>query len=708
MDDPAPPSPPMALTGAETADPPPAKKAKVDHDSETTPPDPVAETQAEDAKDAKDAENVPDSDTPLDPSLESKNDESSSGKKERPADLAKFWKTVEDDPADFTGWTYLLQFVDANANEDEAREAYEAFLFRYPYCYGYWKKYADYEKRREHPDRCQRVFDQGLKAIPLSADLWLHYLNHIKVEEKDRPEFVRAQFERAVAACGREWRSDKLWDSYVKWEKEGQNQVKVMDLYDRILSNPTQGLAHQFDMFKDFVKEVHPKDMLAVDEFLALRKEVLSALKAEKAPASTDNPAEAAEAEPAEPEVPILSEEEENQALREKLIHQRKKMYKDTEEKSQERWKFEDQIKRPYFHMKPLERGQLKNWKEYLDHEITERKKEGGDEEAVVILFERCLIACALYEEFWQKYAQWLQERRGDHVEAIRDVYRRATTHHLPTKVDIHVQYAAFEEEQGQYETSLAILKKIQKEHPNLLSLALRQINIERRQGNVEAVHRLYEESIDKFKPPTKSDLAIKYSRFVRLHLRDFPKAKAIIEKALEADDKNPKLYLQILDIMLHENPLNVEAVTALFDVALEKLSNSKHQMLFSQRKVEFLEDFGLDIKGLQEAQKAHSALAKQTREAQAKADSTKEGEEVGSAIKTIEGRGGSKTNGTTTYAAPAANSAAYAAQHNNQYQQYGARYSAQYGQYGQYGSYYQGSGAGGYYGGSSGGTGGY
>lgn len=29
----------------------------------------------------------------------------------------------------------------------EAREAYIAFLSKYPYCYGYWKKYADIEKR---------------------------------------------------------------------------------------------------------------------------------------------------------------------------------------------------------------------------------------------------------------------------------------------------------------------------------------------------------------------------------------------------------------------------------------------------------------------------------------------------------------------------------------------------------------------------------
>jgi hypothetical protein len=59
---------------------------------------------------------------------------------------------------------------------------------------------------------------------------------------------------------------------------------------------------------------------------------------------------------------------------------------------------FQPQLKRPYFHVKPLEKGQLKTWREYLDFEI-----QGGDRERTRVLFERCFIACALYEEFWLK-----------------------------------------------------------------------------------------------------------------------------------------------------------------------------------------------------------------------------------------------------------------------------------------------------------------
>lgn len=31
-------------------------------------------------------------------------------------ELDKYWKAVNDDPTDFTGWTYLLQYVDQEVN----------------------------------------------------------------------------------------------------------------------------------------------------------------------------------------------------------------------------------------------------------------------------------------------------------------------------------------------------------------------------------------------------------------------------------------------------------------------------------------------------------------------------------------------------------------------------------------------------------------
>ena len=38
-----------------------------------------------------------------------------------------------------------------------AREAFDAFLERYPYCYGYWKKYADLERKHNDFDKAIEV-----------------------------------------------------------------------------------------------------------------------------------------------------------------------------------------------------------------------------------------------------------------------------------------------------------------------------------------------------------------------------------------------------------------------------------------------------------------------------------------------------------------------------------------------------------------------
>ena len=37
------------------------------------------------------------------------------------------------------------------------RKAFDAFFLHYPYCYGYWKKYADIEKKHEHIQVAEEV-----------------------------------------------------------------------------------------------------------------------------------------------------------------------------------------------------------------------------------------------------------------------------------------------------------------------------------------------------------------------------------------------------------------------------------------------------------------------------------------------------------------------------------------------------------------------
>lgn len=275
------------------------------------------------------------------------------------------------------------------------------------------------------------------------------------------------------------------------------------------------------------------------------------------------------------------------------------------------RWTYEEGIKRPYFHVKQLEKIQLKNWKEYLDFEI-----EQGDQQRILVLFERCLIACALYEEFWIKLIRYLETNQDDpeYEARTRDVYERACKIHHPDKPSLHLMWSAFEEIFGDIERAMSILENLDKKQPNLLQVAYRRINLERRRGNLEKCLELYEQNLANAKnKQIASSLIIKYARFLNKHMNQFDKAMETLKNALEKDQTNTRIALQIIDLVLQRPVVDEKEVLEVLDKFMmhEKLDEDQ-KLLFAQRKVEFLEDFGSSVKELCEAQKVlHAALEK-------------------------------------------------------------------------------------------------
>lgn len=72
---------------------------------------------------------------------------------------------------------------------------FDAFLTEYPLCYGYWKKYADAEARHAavtgDTSPVQAIYERGVAATPLSADLWAHYAAFSKAAPGAQPSDVR-------------------------------------------------------------------------------------------------------------------------------------------------------------------------------------------------------------------------------------------------------------------------------------------------------------------------------------------------------------------------------------------------------------------------------------------------------------------------------------------------------------------------------------
>uniref|UniRef100_A0A4W6DM63 Pre-mRNA-processing factor 39 n=1 Tax=Lates calcarifer TaxID=8187 RepID=A0A4W6DM63_LATCA len=537
-----------------------------------------------------------------------------------PSEFEKLFKGCEENPEDFNGWVYLLQYVEQENVLTAVRKAFDVFFLRYPYCYGYWKKYADIEKKHGNVQVAEEVYRRGLQAIPLSVDLWLHYLTFIKensdLTDPETEGRIRGAYEHSVLAAGTDFRSDRLWESYINWETEQQKLANVTAIYDRILGIPTQLYSQHFQRFKEHVQNNNPKHFLSEEEFVQLRIELSKASLAAMVGSDGDTPA-------AEEELPPGTEDladpakrvTEIENMRHKVIEVRQEVFNHNEHEVSKRWAFEEGIKRPYFHVKALEKTQLTNWKEYLDFEI-----ENGTPERVVVLFERCLIACALYEEFWTKYAKYLESYSTD---GVRHVYKKACTTHLPKKPAIHLLWAAFEEQQGNVEEARGILKSLEAAVPGLAMVRLRRVSLERRHGNLEEAEALLREAMESAKNATETSFyAVKLARQLMKVQRSLSKARKVLLDAIEKDQSSPKLYLNLLELEYSGDVTQNEAeIVACFDRALQSPMPLESRLLFSQRKVEFLEDFGTDINVLVAAYEEQQKLQKESEPTKRKAE---------------------------------------------------------------------------------------
>uniref|UniRef100_A0A8C7EHI0 Pre-mRNA-processing factor 39 n=1 Tax=Nothoprocta perdicaria TaxID=30464 RepID=A0A8C7EHI0_NOTPE len=464
-----------------------------------------------------------------------------------------------------------------------ARKAFDAFFSRYPYCYGYWKKYADMERR----GGC--VFERGLQSIPLSMDLWIHYISFLQSTlDPGDPESVQkirgwvTVFEAAVAAAGMDFRSDRLWELYVEWERAQGELRAVTALFDRLLSMPTQLYSHHWERFKEHVLHNPPRDILTPEELLWLRSKL------------------AAEPLPKEPE-PGAAEEQ----IRELVISMRQQIHAQNEAEVGKRWNFEEGIKRPYFHVKPLERAQLRNWRDYLDYELA-----AGSHERIIVLFERCVIACALYEEFWVKYTRYLERHT---VAGARSVFQRACGYHLPRKPNIHLLWAAFEEKQGESPETAPNRPETHPETPKTpQNTPKAPQNVPKcSQNTPEALLR--EAAASTPAPPLASFYAVKLARQVLKVQKNLIKARKVLVEALDRDPENARLYANLLEMECGADVRQNEGnAMSCFERALRSGLPDEAKVVFSQRRVEFLEDFGSSIHSLLTAYDEHQKFLKQ------------------------------------------------------------------------------------------------
>lgn len=208
-------------------------------------------------------------------------------------------------------------------------------------------------------------------------------------------------------------------------------------------------------------------------------------------------------------------------------------IFSKTQTETTKRWTYESEIKRPYFHVTELDEGQLNNWKKYLDFEEIE-----GDYSRTQFLYERCLVTCAHYDEFWQRYARWMAAQPGKQEE-VRNIYQRASCFYVPiANPATRLQYAYFEEMTGRVDVAKDIHAGILITLPNHVETIVSLANLSRRHGGLEAAIEVYKQQLDS----AECDLATK-AALVAEWARLLWKIKGSPEDARQVFQTNQQYY---------------------------------------------------------------------------------------------------------------------------------------------------------------------
>lgn len=306
------------------------------------------------------------------------------------------------------------------------RSAFRGLLLEFPLCFGYWKRWADFEAKvgaASTPGGSGwswgvSVFEQGLSTtslpnlvtgtaqtvlfgVPHSVDLWIFYVSFL-ISHQAPVEQIRAVFLRASHIVGSDFHATPLWDAFIQFEYAQGCYGEVFRLLRRILRNPVRDLDKYWVMAQQYI-QTRPLLEIVEDAIdLSLHDEA---------------------------------------AVRTGIQHELSTVFSASSAMLQRRLGFETAIRRPYFHPKPLDDAQISNWRRYLDFE-----ERDGDSTRIIKLYERCLIPCCNSVEFWKRYLCYLAalfdpagrrtEEDASTMSLLMHALARAAGHFLRSRVD--------------------------------------------------------------------------------------------------------------------------------------------------------------------------------------------------------------------------------------------------------------------------------
>ena len=473
------------------------------------------------------------------------------------ADWARANDAVIDTPDSYEAWERLVRTTESleggvsrqSTPQHVAvlRSVYDRFLGKFPLFFGYWKKYADLEFLLAGAERAEYTYERGVSSCRMSVDLWTQYVT-FKMDTSHDPEEIRDLFERGCAAIGGDFLAHPFWDKYIEYEDRLESPDRIFAILDRVVHIPLHQYARYFERYATLSQSRPLASLLPADVLASFRKELMQ------------EPVEDVKVGGHKVKIE-RGELEVEREMRIRVHHLQLEAFNRTRTDVTRRWPYESEIRRPYFHVTELPYAEIVNWRKYLDFEELE-----GDRAKIRTLYERCLHACALYDEFWQRYARWTAAVGGGEDE-VRNVYQRACVAVPLARPYVRYAYARWEEAQGNVDVARDIYSAIMLPLPGLAEATVAWANLERRSRGVDAAVDFYESRLKRHEYDVygKAILVAEIAKLLHMVKADVEGARRLYRE--RADECADSRYFWInylrFEMQLPDNASQVEQAFA-------------------------------------------------------------------------------------------------------------------------------------------------
>ena len=332
---------------------------------------------------------------------------------------------------------------------------------------------------------------------------------------------LRRLFERGATCVGLDFLAHPFWDKYLEFEERLEAHDKIFAILNRVVHIPMHQYARYFERYRHLAQHRPLQELLPPDMLVRFRSDIEN-----DGPSNVQAGSQQTKVERGELEI--------EREVRTRIDNFHLEIFSRTQTETTKRWTYESEIKRPYFHVTELDESQLVNWRKYLDFEEVE-----GDYIRTQFLYERCLVTCAYYDEFWLRYARWMLAQT-EKEEEVRNIYQRASMLYAPiARPSVRLQYAYFEEMCDRVELAKDIHHAILVSLPGHVETIVSLANLSRRHGGLEAAIEVYKAQIESTQCDHHAKAAL-CAEWARLLWR----IKGSVEEARKVFQEHHRYYL--------------------------------------------------------------------------------------------------------------------------------------------------------------------